>query len=224
MKQKKRIQSDLLPSTTVKLCITRWAACLKQIKLPATTESGDFMASGSDDLFGGMFDFNGDGKTDLGEEFIAFEMFEEMTKETDDEWDVKTHKIRRPSETIRDYYDDFRSNAVMMSVMPPINEDVTEEEYKIIKRTFIGNCLGSILLALVTCFVPAAFAYAAVASHDPRNSASGFVTAFFVIAGIVIIGVVLKEIAKNLAKSYRKLQQAKKIRKNCVDRRAGKTD
>lgn len=33
------------------------------------------------DFFGGLFDFNGDGKTDLGEQFIAFQMFEAATKE-----------------------------------------------------------------------------------------------------------------------------------------------
>lgn len=40
-----------------------------------------------DDLFskpfGGLFDFNGDGKEDLGEQWIAFKMFEEATKEDD---------------------------------------------------------------------------------------------------------------------------------------------
>ena len=30
------------------------------------------MGSKNDDFFGGMFDFNGDGKTDLGEEFLAY--------------------------------------------------------------------------------------------------------------------------------------------------------
>lgn len=33
------------------------------------------------DIFGGLFDFNGDGKTDIFEEFIAFKMFEECTKD-----------------------------------------------------------------------------------------------------------------------------------------------
>lgn len=37
------------------------------------------MASRKDDFMGGLFDFNGDGKTDLGEEFIAYQIFEDMT-------------------------------------------------------------------------------------------------------------------------------------------------
>lgn len=39
------------------------------------------------DLFGGMFDLNGDGNVDLGEEFMAYKMFEEVTKEDDDDAD-----------------------------------------------------------------------------------------------------------------------------------------
>ena len=39
------------------------------------------------DLFGGLFDFNGDGKTDLGEEFLAFKMFEEVTKDDEEDED-----------------------------------------------------------------------------------------------------------------------------------------
>ena len=31
-------------------------------------------------LFGGLFDFNGDGKTTWDEEYLAFKIFEECTK------------------------------------------------------------------------------------------------------------------------------------------------
>ena len=35
-----------------------------------------------------LFDFNGDGKTILNEEFIAYKMFEEFTKEEkDNDWE-----------------------------------------------------------------------------------------------------------------------------------------
>lgn len=43
------------------------------------------------DFLGGLFDFNGDGHTDMGEMFIAYKMFEEITREsgsTDDSDDV----------------------------------------------------------------------------------------------------------------------------------------
>ncbi len=40
-----------------------------------------------DSLFGGLFDLNGDGKVDIGEEFMAYKMFEEVTKDDDSDDD-----------------------------------------------------------------------------------------------------------------------------------------
>lgn len=37
-----------------------------------------------DNPFGGLFDFNGDGKEDLGEQWIGFKIFEDITKNDDD--------------------------------------------------------------------------------------------------------------------------------------------
>ena len=49
-----------------------------------------------DDLFGGMFDFNGDGNTDFAEEMIGYAIIDDMMKDedssddsdfdSDDEW------------------------------------------------------------------------------------------------------------------------------------------
>lgn len=49
-----------------------------------------------DDIFGGMFDFNGDGNTDFAEEAVGFAIMEDMMSEdeseddfgsdSDDEW------------------------------------------------------------------------------------------------------------------------------------------
>lgn len=41
-----------------------------------------------DDLFGGFFDLDGDGHTDLGEEFMAFQLFEEMENVDDLDDDI----------------------------------------------------------------------------------------------------------------------------------------
>lgn len=41
-----------------------------------------------DNLFGNLFDFDGDGKTSLDEEFLAFSMFNEMNKKNEDEDDM----------------------------------------------------------------------------------------------------------------------------------------
>ena len=36
------------------------------------------------DLWGGMFDFNGDGVMDIGEEYLAYKIYEAVTEESDD--------------------------------------------------------------------------------------------------------------------------------------------
>ena len=41
------------------------------------------------DIFGGLFDFNGDGETDLIEQAIGFSALEELEKENSDEEDDK---------------------------------------------------------------------------------------------------------------------------------------
>ena len=43
-----------------------------------------------DDLFGGMFDFNGDGHTDFAEETVGFAIMEDMVDENDREDDFDT--------------------------------------------------------------------------------------------------------------------------------------
>ena len=45
------------------------------------------MNPGNGDDPGGLFDFNGDGKTDIGEMFIAYKIFEESTRTADDDED-----------------------------------------------------------------------------------------------------------------------------------------
>ena len=39
------------------------------------------------DFLDGLFDFNGDGVTDIGEKFIAFKIYEAVTRESENEED-----------------------------------------------------------------------------------------------------------------------------------------
>ena len=41
----------------------------------------------NDDIFGGMFDFNGDGQTDAAEEALGFMILDEMSHEDNEEED-----------------------------------------------------------------------------------------------------------------------------------------
>lgn len=53
-----------------------------------------------DNPFGGMFDFNGDGKEDLSEQWIAMKIFEECIKE-----DEQKNKARVSKNNITDLDD-----------------------------------------------------------------------------------------------------------------------
>lgn len=53
-----------------------------------------------DNPFGGMFDFNGDGKEDLGEQWIAMQIFDECTKE-----DERENRVRVSTENMIDLDD-----------------------------------------------------------------------------------------------------------------------
>ena len=73
------------------------------------------MPSDKDDIFGGMFDFDGDGKTDIGEEFLAYMMFEELSKDdekskTDDSIDFDEFDELDEDLDEDDPDDDFEEN------------------------------------------------------------------------------------------------------------------
>lgn len=51
--------------------------------MPNKGGKGGFLDDFFNKPFGGLFDINGDGKEDLGEQWIAFKMFEEATKDDD---------------------------------------------------------------------------------------------------------------------------------------------
>ena len=38
-----------------------------------------------DGFLGGMFDLNGDGEVDMGEEFMAYKMYEDVTRDEDED-------------------------------------------------------------------------------------------------------------------------------------------
>ena len=133
------------------------------------------MAS-NDDFFGGFFDLDGDGKTDLGEQFLANKFFEELEKEEnedDDDWHtlrMSTAEQRRPSKPLPSEQ--------------PIPEQLTLSEYKRWKSTIINGCIVSLILCALFCILPSILIWAAITSYDPRNSASFLVVSVFCLVGV----------------------------------------
>ena len=139
------------------------------------------MPSNKDDLFGGMFDFNGDGKTDIGEEWIAFNIFQECMKDENEQSDspmpIHTNR-KRPVREINH-----------VTVIP---EKPTDEEYSKLRKSIKGDYFITIIAAIVICFPAGAFLVAAIKTYDANNSASGFLVALFVgILLAVVCGVII---------------------------------
>ena len=60
------------------------------------------MVQKDDDLWDGFFDINGDGETDLAEEFLAYEMFEALS-ENEDDADILLPSFYTDNETDDEY-------------------------------------------------------------------------------------------------------------------------
>lgn len=83
---------------------------------------------GGFDLFGGLFDFNGDGKTDLGEEWLAFKIFEECTKEEEPSHDFSDYSSYSSSlDEIDHIWREYCEDGSEYGIDPEDYE--TEEEY-----------------------------------------------------------------------------------------------
>ena len=150
------------------------------------------MSSNKDDFFGGFFDFNGDGKTDIGEEWVGYKIIEDCMKE--DESSTSTLKSRpyRPVSPPREY-----SEPIVASLPEVTTKEQLKSECSMRRITITS----SIFAALIMLFPVCAFVWAAYASYDPRNNASGLIIAIFTIAGLIIGGVILHTAGKEIGKA-----------------------
>ena len=81
-----------------------------------------------DNPFGGMFDFNGDGKEDFGEQFIGYKIFEKCTKEDDTDDDFLSTDLDLDFTSSDKYaWRDYVEVDYLLGVFPEHYE--TEEEY-----------------------------------------------------------------------------------------------
>ena len=80
-------------------------------------------------LLGGLFDFNGDGKTTWDEEYLAFKIFEECTKEEENDFDNDFDSDLFDDTDISDKYEwrDYVEVDYLLGIFPEDYE--TEEEY-----------------------------------------------------------------------------------------------
>lgn len=150
--------------------------------------------SNSNKGWGGPFDFNGDGKTTWDEEAFGLTLMEQCRKNNDSSSYTPSHKTREPK---------------AVPTIKQVPEVVDESNYSFLLADYRGECVAAIV-AMVLFLAPAALIlWAVYSTYDPDNSASGFLTILFTIAGLIYGGVVLSTTGKSISTSLENIELVK---------------
>ena len=159
----------------------------------------------SDDLFGGMYDFNGDGKTDLEEQFMAHEMLHEIAQAENKK---KNDEPRAPRPV-----SSFPNKPLLFSVMNstelPLPDEVTREEYQYRQSGFRKVCVLTVLISAVLCFLAGAVAWVGFSVYEPGNAASAIVSILFGFGGLFVFCLIVRAAGSLIAQEKQFLQKAK---------------
>lgn len=162
-----------------------------------------------------LFDFDGDGKTDPGEEFLAYMMFEEMQKEDDEDEDGFVDLEEEDGDESSDFDGEAPSApappARDLPALPaePENapapeEPVTAEAYARRRSSVIRACLINVRDALAFCFVPGVLIGILLAMEKGSERSTA---AKWAIAGAaIVIVLVLFAYAADTARKLRALR------------------
>lgn len=153
------------------------------------------MSSKNDDFFGGLFDFNGDGKTTWGEKFLAYKIFEETTKEECDDIDNDDNDYEIEDDFIPTYHATPKSAPVVApsSVPQPkasTPEPLSKENYPQRKKALESSIHASIRTGLLLSPIPIVVMGATIDSFDAYNSSDVFASILFFGVGLVVLGII----------------------------------
>lgn len=137
----------------------------------------------NDDFFGGIFDFNGDGKTDISEQWIAFQIINESIERNRE----KNDEPRMTSKTFDDDEPSFQM---------PINLEPTKKPVPQNKRKTVWEKSSAVIAAVIMLIPVLIVLWAAISSYDPGNSASGIVTLLFAVPALIVGGIIVHVAAK----------------------------
>jgi len=170
------------------------------------------MPSKNDDFFGGMFDFNGDGKTTIDEEFLAFKIFEESTKNEDEEKDEFEDELEDEFSD-DDYVAPIKLSTVTTPPFVPqkakMPETLSRENYSQRKSSLKSNIIFNIIAGLAMSLIPIAVMWATIKAYDEKNSAYWLVFLLFFGGGLVILGIIWSIAGKAIGKSFSDLNVMK---------------
>lgn len=171
------------------------------------------MSYKNDDFLGGLFDFNGDGKTSIDEEFLAYKIFEETTKEENDDID-NDDDDEIENDFIPTYHAVPKTNPVITST--PIQqskisvpETLSKENYPQRRKALKSSIFISIITGLLLSFLPIAVMWATIASYDDKNSAYWLVFLLFFGGGLVVLGIIWNIAIKSINQDSKNLNTMK---------------
>ncbi|MCQ2353490.1 MAG: hypothetical protein MJ102_00110 [Clostridia bacterium] len=177
------------------------------------------MSSKNDDFLGGLFDLDGDGKTSLDEEYIAYKIFEETTNEEldddPDDDDLDDDDIEDiESDIVPTYHTVPKAAPVVKSspsTIPTVSvpSKLTKENYPNLRNASRFSIAISIIIGLVISLIPGLVMWATVESYDDKNTAYWFVFLLFFGGGLVVLGIIWSTVIKLISEECNKLHDLK---------------
>ncbi len=159
----------------------------------------------ANDLFGGMYDFNGDGKTDLEEQLMAYDMLHEIAQAEN----KKKPDDPRAPHPVRDFLNQPLLFPVLYSTELPLPDEVTREVYQNRRSGFRKVCAITVLISAVLCFLAGAVAWVGFSVYEPGNAASAIVSILFGFGGLFVFCLIVRAAGSLIARERQLLQKAK---------------
>lgn len=172
------------------------------------------MSTKDDDLFGGMFDINGDGKKDFIEKYLEYNYLEESAKSLEGD-DSAEKDISLNATLYRSYR--HRSKPSHQTIAPtqpeqsPQPEIITREKYNSRIKSFIWDCVTAILAFIILSSIPCVIMWAATEAYDLKNSAAGLVTTIIYLVGGFFIIAFLSGLIGVIRESYCRMNKTKEL-------------
>ena len=164
------------------------------------------MTPKNDDHFGGLFDLDGDGTTDAGEEYLAYGLFgEEANAPGSSGYATGGHAAPDAGAG--------RSVPSVQKQSPAQQEagHISAEQFKRIKRGFVRECLLGILFTAAVLVVPGLLIAAATHVRDvPKGSGSNAVLLCAVI-GFALVFPLFRFTYNAITSQYRIYAEAKAL-------------
>jgi len=160
----------------------------------------------NDDLFGGMFDINGDGKIDTVEKSLEYHYLEESAK-----------SLEGSSGDSGDGWTSYRGTSGGRTSAParpsemPVPEAVTRLQYESRIADFVRACVSALFTFLLLSALACVVMWAAADTYEPGNGASAFVTGTVFLLGGGFILALLIGAAEVIGDSWKRMKKIKEL-------------